>query len=241
MYAEGPSDKAITAQLARDGIPCPSAHDAARNPHRKKTAWQAGAVRAILINPRYTGYEVWNKQHKEERLLDVDDVALCHRTHMTHNPSDQWIRSNEPAHDTIVTTNLFEARPDNPQTARPCAPAARTPRPAMRAAGTRPAGARAVRAVRTKDVAGRHPRPRLPPMRIQGTRSRTPPRARPPADHQPPRRHRVPSAGFLDRPSLRTGPTHRHPHGTQPREHRGEHRTDPEPRAGPSTPGDQGL
>ncbi|MET8805743.1 recombinase family protein [Streptomyces sp. NPDC004546] len=67
--------------LTREGIPCPSAHDATRNPHRKKTAWQQGAVRAILLNPRYTGgHEVWNKQRKEERLLDVDDVTLGHRT-----------------------------------------------------------------------------------------------------------------------------------------------------------------
>jgi site-specific DNA recombinase len=109
LYIDGLSDKAIAAQLNRDGIPCPSAHDATRNPHRTKAAWQAGAVRAILINPRYTGYEVWNKQRKEERLLDIDDVTLGHRTQMAHNPSDQWIWSNEPAHDAIVTTQLFEA------------------------------------------------------------------------------------------------------------------------------------
>ncbi|MGI5135497.1 recombinase family protein [Streptomyces sp. CA-106110] len=109
MYVDGMSDKAIATQLTRDGIPCPSAHDTARTPHRKKAARQAGAVRAILINPRYTGYEVWNKQRKEERLLDIDDVTLGHRTHMTHNPTDQWVWSNEPAHDAIVTTKLFEA------------------------------------------------------------------------------------------------------------------------------------
>ena len=40
MYVDGMSDKAIAAQLTREGIPCPSAHDAARNPHRKKIAWQ---------------------------------------------------------------------------------------------------------------------------------------------------------------------------------------------------------
>lgn len=109
MYIDGMSDKAIAAQLTREGIPCPSAHDAARNPHRKKTAWQAGAVRAILINPRYTGYEIWNKQRKEEHLYDVDDVTLGHRTRMTHNPADQWVRSNDAAHEAIVTTQLFDS------------------------------------------------------------------------------------------------------------------------------------
>jgi hypothetical protein len=39
-------------------------------------AWSKGAIRAILTNPRYTGYQVWNKQRKAETLLDVDDVAL---------------------------------------------------------------------------------------------------------------------------------------------------------------------
>lgn len=33
-------------------------------------------VRSILSNPRHTGYEVWNEQPKEERLLDIDDVTL---------------------------------------------------------------------------------------------------------------------------------------------------------------------
>ncbi|MGW7425056.1 recombinase family protein [Streptomyces sp. NPDC054813] len=108
LYIDGMSDKAIAAQLTRDGIPCPSAHDSARNPHRKKTAWQQGAVRAILINPRYTGYEIWNKQRKEERLLDVDDVTLGHRTSMTHNPVEEWIRSNEPAHEAIISPNRFD-------------------------------------------------------------------------------------------------------------------------------------
>ncbi|MFI1733902.1 recombinase family protein [Streptomyces acidicola] len=109
MYVDGMSDEAIALRLNRDGIPCPSAHDAARNPHRTKTAWQAGAVSAILLNPRYTGYEIWNKQRKEERLLDIDDVTLGHRTTMTHNPNDEWIWSNEPAHDPLITKELFEA------------------------------------------------------------------------------------------------------------------------------------
>ncbi|WP_320776128.1 recombinase family protein [Streptomyces sp. CRN 30] len=109
LYVDGLSSRSIALQLTRDGIPCPSAHDAARNPHRKKTAWQAGAVRAILLNPRYTGYEVWNKQRKEERLLDVDDVTLGHQTYLTHDPADQWLYSNEPAHEALITTELFDA------------------------------------------------------------------------------------------------------------------------------------
>ncbi|MFF3878682.1 recombinase family protein [Streptomyces sp. NPDC001978] len=108
MYADGMSYKAIAAQLTHEGIPCPSAHDAARNPHRKKTAWQQGVVRTILINPRYTGHEVWNKQRKEERLLDIDDVTLGHRTTMTHNPAEDWIHSNPPVHEAIISPDLFD-------------------------------------------------------------------------------------------------------------------------------------
>lgn len=65
---------AIAQGLTRDGIPCPSAHDHQRNRHRSGTAWSKSAVRAILTNPRYTGYQVWNRQRKQEVLLDVNDV-----------------------------------------------------------------------------------------------------------------------------------------------------------------------
>ncbi|MFE0019387.1 hypothetical protein [Amycolatopsis sp. NPDC059021] len=37
-------------------------------------------MRGILGNPRYTGHEVWNKQRKQESLIDVEDVALGHET-----------------------------------------------------------------------------------------------------------------------------------------------------------------
>ena len=41
---------AIAEGLTRDGIPCPSAHDPARNRHRCGIAWNKFAVRAILVN-----------------------------------------------------------------------------------------------------------------------------------------------------------------------------------------------
>ncbi|KOV68377.1 zinc ribbon domain-containing protein, partial [Streptomyces sp. MMG1121] len=66
------------------------------------------------------GHEVWNKQRKEERLIDVDDVTLGHRTTMTRNPSNEWIWSNEPAHDPLITKELFEtAQHARRQRARP--------------------------------------------------------------------------------------------------------------------------
>ncbi|MFF6847502.1 recombinase family protein [Streptomyces antimycoticus] len=60
-YLEGKGYYAIAEGLTRDGIPCPSAYDRDRNRHREGHAWCKGAVRAILVNPRYTGHEVWSK------------------------------------------------------------------------------------------------------------------------------------------------------------------------------------
>ncbi len=39
-------------------------------------------MRAILGNLRYTGYQVWNRQHRDEVLLDVHDVATGYNTKM---------------------------------------------------------------------------------------------------------------------------------------------------------------
>ena len=59
-------------------------------------------------NPRYTGHEVWNKQRKQESLIDVDDVALGHHTRLTWNRKADWVYSDQPVHDAIVTKVTFE-------------------------------------------------------------------------------------------------------------------------------------
>jgi DNA invertase Pin-like site-specific DNA recombinase len=108
---------AIAENLTRDGIPSPSAHDPARNAHRSGIAWAKGAVRAILTNPRYTGYQVWNRQRTDEVLLDVENVALGHTAKMRWNPADKWVFSEQIAHPPIIGTDDF---------ARLCKPAQMT-------------------------------------------------------------------------------------------------------------------
>jgi site-specific DNA recombinase len=99
---------AIAEGLTRDGIPSPSAHDPARNTHRSGIAWAKGAVRAILTNPRYTGYQVWNRQRTDEVLIDVENVALGHMAKMRWNPADKWLFSQHVAHPAIIGKEDFE-------------------------------------------------------------------------------------------------------------------------------------
>jgi site-specific DNA recombinase len=98
----------IAEGLTRDGIPCPSASDRGRNPHRTGTAWAKSAVRVILTNPRYTGLQVWNKQRTDEVLLDVDDVALGHTNVMRWNPTDKWIKSSAVVHTPLIDQDTFD-------------------------------------------------------------------------------------------------------------------------------------
>ncbi|MEU9240891.1 recombinase family protein [Streptomyces sp. NPDC048385] len=80
------------------GVGCASFHPLCRYPVRRR--------HEAIARPRYTGYEVWNKQR--ERLVDLDDVTIGHRTIVIHNSREEWIWSNEAAHDAIVTPELFE-------------------------------------------------------------------------------------------------------------------------------------
>ena len=69
-------------------VPCPSAADPGRNPHRAGTGWALGTVTTILSNPRYTGRQVWNRQRTDKELADPADVSLGHRSVQPWNLPD---------------------------------------------------------------------------------------------------------------------------------------------------------
>ena len=106
-YLSGKGIYAVAEGLTRDGIPSPSAHDPKRNRHRDTRAWSKSAVRAILLNPRYTGRNVWNRQRRDEVLLDVEDVAAGHQTKLRWNDPSAWIWSDELTHEAIVSPEEF--------------------------------------------------------------------------------------------------------------------------------------
>lgn len=81
-YLAGHGLQRIAEGLTADTVPCPSAHDRSRNPHHGGFAWSKGAVRAILVNPRYTGLSKW----------DGPELDGC---------------PGEPAHEPLVEVGVF--------------------------------------------------------------------------------------------------------------------------------------
>jgi Recombinase len=112
LFMAGHGIFAIAEMLTADGIPCPSAHDRARNKHRCGIAWSKSAVRAILTNPRHTGHQVWNRQRKDEVLHDINDVTLGHTTKMRWNEAGQWIYSDEIVHPPVINDETFKNAQD---------------------------------------------------------------------------------------------------------------------------------
>lgn len=106
-YLGGDGDRAIASALNGDGIPCPSAARPDQNRHRPRDGWQGSTVRAILDNPRYTGYAVFGRWSKHETLADPDDVGAGHVTRFRKAPSGDVVRSRRPAHEPIVSVETF--------------------------------------------------------------------------------------------------------------------------------------
>ncbi len=113
-YLAGKGIKAIASELTAEGISSPSGADPTRNRHRASSqgVWGQSAVRAILKNPRYTGYQVWARQRKDEVLLDINDVAAGHITKQRPNSDDDWQWSREPAHEAIIPLEQWQAVQD---------------------------------------------------------------------------------------------------------------------------------
>ena len=106
MFAQrlaGHSVARIARALNEAGVPCPSAADPARNPHRDAAGWTLGTVTTILQNPRYTGRQVWNRQRTDAELADPGNVTLGHKSVQRWNLPDGWVISNRPAHPPLVS------------------------------------------------------------------------------------------------------------------------------------------
>jgi site-specific DNA recombinase len=115
MFAQrlaGHSVARIARALNDAGVPCPSAADPGRNPHRSGTAWTLRTVATILSNPRYTGRQVWNRQRTDMDLADPADVSLGHKRVQRWNLPDGWVISSKPAHEALVSEADFIAAQD---------------------------------------------------------------------------------------------------------------------------------
>lgn len=110
-YLEGNGDRSIANGLNRDGIPCPSSRRPDQNRHRLADGWQGSTVRAILENPRYTGYAFFGRWTKHETLLNPDDVAAGHVVRFRRSNPARIVRSRQPAHPAIVSVEAFTQTP----------------------------------------------------------------------------------------------------------------------------------
>jgi site-specific DNA recombinase len=110
MFAQrlaGHSVARIARALNDAGIPCPSAADPERNPHRTGAAWTLGTVATILGNPRYTGHQVWNRQRTDCELADPANTSLGHKTVQRWNLPGGWVISARLAHPALVSEADF--------------------------------------------------------------------------------------------------------------------------------------
>jgi hypothetical protein len=130
-----------------------------RNPHRSGQAWTLHTVRAILVNPRYTGRQVWNRQRTDADLVDPANTGLGHRAVARWNLPEGWVISTRPAHPAISEADYIAAQdlslrrgPDSPAARcyRLAGPASTMPQPSP-STGSLPANQKGT------ELAGRAP------------------------------------------------------------------------------------
>ena len=193
MFAQrlaGHSVARITRALNDARIPCPSAADPGRNPHRSGAAWTLATVAAILANPRYTGRQVWNRQRTDADLIDPANTSLGRRPVQRWNLPAGWvISSRRPSGDR--QRGRLHRRPGRQRAPRPGRPGD-TPLFAGRAAALRQ-----VRTAARIRLVQRVPRLPVPPRVHQRHPARSRPTEEPlrprGPDPAPPGRPRYPA------------------------------------------------
>ncbi|MFI9559152.1 recombinase family protein [Nonomuraea endophytica] len=71
------------------------------NPNfRGRNAWGRSGIREMLLNPKYTGYMVWNRKATTSRRGSSRSMS---------NPPSAWIWSEHPTHEPLITRETYEA------------------------------------------------------------------------------------------------------------------------------------
>ncbi len=68
------------------------------NPARAVGAWSGSSIRDILHNPKYTGYQVWNRRAMKDPIHPGK-----------YNLTSEWVWSKEPTHPAIISLDTFNA------------------------------------------------------------------------------------------------------------------------------------
>jgi hypothetical protein len=128
----------IARALNEARVPCPSAADPGRNTHRTGASWTLGTITTILENPRYTGWQVWNRQRTDTELADPGNVTLGHKSVQRWNLPDGWVIQPSRAPGAGQRGRLRRrARHQRGPRPGPAGRAGAAPVPAGRAAGLR--------------------------------------------------------------------------------------------------------
>ena len=128
MFAQrlaGHSAARITRALNDAGVPCPSAADPGRNPHRTGAAWTLRTVAAILANPAVHGPAGVEPAADRFDLADPANTTLGHRQVQRWNLPEGWVISKHPAHAALVSEADFIAAQDTAAPRGPAGPAVR--------------------------------------------------------------------------------------------------------------------
>lgn len=107
MFDAGTGYRTIANVLEREGLPSPGEVGPTRHP-RSAGVWGGSAVRAILTNPRYLGYQVVGRQRRRDELLDPMDPASGTTSRQRWQPTGNWVTSDEPAWPALVDEDLWE-------------------------------------------------------------------------------------------------------------------------------------
>jgi site-specific DNA recombinase len=85
----------IADKLNRDLDRYPPPTPSGRTKSSLQPTWHRSLIGSVLRNPKYTGYNVWNRNDKRKGRAKV-------------RPQSEWVWSPTPTHEAIVSKELFE-------------------------------------------------------------------------------------------------------------------------------------
>lgn len=83
--------------------------DSSCDGHNSNPAWTTLALISVNLPVDPLGVKLKVTQRRDERLLDVEDVAAGHQTKLVWNDPSAWISLTNPSHEALVSPEDFAA------------------------------------------------------------------------------------------------------------------------------------